>query len=229
MRAAGFAGACAFRLGDRFADLLGWLDGARSRARNDPQRERGPDRPAAGGDGDRAARRRRATRGPARAAHAEGASSWAAPGCSPAAPSTPTRARATRPTARRRSARSPRRPASRCPTRRRWCRSRAGSRRPRCRSASTPTSSSPSRRTTPRSSSTGQEIVDARWFEPARALEGSEAGEILMVFPTIKNLERIARVRHRRRAARVGGDARGQARRAARRGPGRGRAHRHRR
>ncbi len=38
----------------------------------------------------------------------------------------------------------------------------------------------------------GSEIVDARWFEPARALEGSEAGEILMVFPTIKNLERIA-------------------------------------
>jgi 8-oxo-dGTP pyrophosphatase MutT (NUDIX family) len=38
----------------------------------------------------------------------------------------------------------------------------------------------------------GQEIVDARWFEPARALEGSEAGELLMVFPTIKNLERIA-------------------------------------
>ena len=44
-----------------------------------------------------------------------------------------------------------------------------------------------------RSSIDGQEIVDARWFEPARALEGSEAGEILMVFPTIKNLERIAR------------------------------------
>ncbi len=38
----------------------------------------------------------------------------------------------------------------------------------------------------------GQEIVDARWFEPARALEGAEAGELLMVFPTIKNLERIA-------------------------------------
>ena len=38
----------------------------------------------------------------------------------------------------------------------------------------------------------GQEIVDARWFAPARALEGSEAGEILMVFPTIKTLERIA-------------------------------------
>jgi 8-oxo-dGTP pyrophosphatase MutT (NUDIX family) len=39
----------------------------------------------------------------------------------------------------------------------------------------------------------GEEIVDARWFEPARALEGSEAGELLMVFPTIKNLELIAR------------------------------------
>ena len=39
----------------------------------------------------------------------------------------------------------------------------------------------------------GQEIVDARWFEPARALEGAEAGELLMVFPTIKNLEVLAR------------------------------------
>ncbi len=39
----------------------------------------------------------------------------------------------------------------------------------------------------------GSEIVDARWFEPSRALEGSEAGELLMVFPTIKTLERIAR------------------------------------
>jgi len=39
----------------------------------------------------------------------------------------------------------------------------------------------------------GQEIVDARWFEPARALEGSEAGELLLVFPTIKNLEAAAR------------------------------------
>ena len=38
-----------------------------------------------------------------------------------------------------------------------------------------------------------QEIVDARWFEPARALEGSEAGDLLMVFPTIKNLEVLAR------------------------------------
>src|ERR1700754_2951789 len=39
----------------------------------------------------------------------------------------------------------------------------------------------------------GAEIVDARWFEPARALEGCEAGEILLVFPTIKNLENVAR------------------------------------
>jgi 8-oxo-dGTP pyrophosphatase MutT (NUDIX family) len=38
----------------------------------------------------------------------------------------------------------------------------------------------------------GQEIVDGRWFEPARALAGAEAGDLLMVFPTIKNLERIA-------------------------------------
>src|SRR4051794_41588297 len=39
----------------------------------------------------------------------------------------------------------------------------------------------------------GQETVDARWFEPARALEGHAAGELLMVFPTIRNLEAIAR------------------------------------
>lgn len=39
----------------------------------------------------------------------------------------------------------------------------------------------------------GEEIVDARWFEPARALEGGEAGELLLVFPTIKNLENVAR------------------------------------
>src|SRR3954467_7386855 len=39
----------------------------------------------------------------------------------------------------------------------------------------------------------GSEIVDARWFEPARALEGAEAGELLLVFPTIKNLEAVAR------------------------------------
>ena len=75
----------------------------------------------------------------------------------------------------------------------------------------------------------GSEIVDARWFEPARALEGAEADELLMVFPTIKNLEAARALQHRRRAARVGAHARGQAGPAARRGPGRDRAHRHRR
>ena len=39
----------------------------------------------------------------------------------------------------------------------------------------------------------GSEIVDGRWFAPARALEGGEAGDLLLVFPTIKNLERLAR------------------------------------
>ena len=39
----------------------------------------------------------------------------------------------------------------------------------------------------------GREIVDARWFAPGRALQGAEAGELLMVFPTIKNLEVLAR------------------------------------
>jgi 8-oxo-dGTP pyrophosphatase MutT (NUDIX family) len=39
----------------------------------------------------------------------------------------------------------------------------------------------------------GQEIVDARWFQPARALEGHAAGELVMVFPTIRNLEAISR------------------------------------
>jgi 8-oxo-dGTP pyrophosphatase MutT (NUDIX family) len=38
----------------------------------------------------------------------------------------------------------------------------------------------------------GEETVDARWFEPARALQGAEADELLMVFPTIKTLEQIA-------------------------------------
>ena len=38
----------------------------------------------------------------------------------------------------------------------------------------------------------GSEIVDARWFEPALALAAAQRGEILLVFPTIKNLERIS-------------------------------------
>jgi 8-oxo-dGTP pyrophosphatase MutT (NUDIX family) len=38
----------------------------------------------------------------------------------------------------------------------------------------------------------GEEIVDARWFEPALALSAAERGEIMLVFPTIKNLEQIS-------------------------------------
>jgi 8-oxo-dGTP pyrophosphatase MutT (NUDIX family) len=38
----------------------------------------------------------------------------------------------------------------------------------------------------------GTEIVDARWFEPALALAAAERGQIMLVFPTIKNLEQIS-------------------------------------
>jgi 8-oxo-dGTP pyrophosphatase MutT (NUDIX family) len=38
----------------------------------------------------------------------------------------------------------------------------------------------------------GEEIVQGRWYEPAAALGAARAGEILLVFPTIKHLEQIA-------------------------------------
>jgi 8-oxo-dGTP pyrophosphatase MutT (NUDIX family) len=38
----------------------------------------------------------------------------------------------------------------------------------------------------------GEEVVDARWFTPAAALEASRGGEILLVFPTIKHLEQLS-------------------------------------
>jgi 8-oxo-dGTP pyrophosphatase MutT (NUDIX family) len=38
----------------------------------------------------------------------------------------------------------------------------------------------------------GQECVDARWIRPANALEAGRAGELLLVFPTIKHLEQLA-------------------------------------
>jgi 8-oxo-dGTP pyrophosphatase MutT (NUDIX family) len=38
----------------------------------------------------------------------------------------------------------------------------------------------------------GQEIVDAGWFSPAQALDSHRAGELLLVFPTIKQLEKLA-------------------------------------
>ena len=38
----------------------------------------------------------------------------------------------------------------------------------------------------------GEEMVDARWYAPAAALQAARDGEILLVFPTIKNLEQLA-------------------------------------
>jgi 8-oxo-dGTP pyrophosphatase MutT (NUDIX family) len=37
----------------------------------------------------------------------------------------------------------------------------------------------------------GEEVVDARWYAPRAALDAAEAGEILLVFPTIKHLEQL--------------------------------------
>ena len=67
---------------------------------------------APGGHRDPAARRGARARGAARAGARRRRASWAACGCSPAAPSTPRRATATRPTARLRSASCRRRPPS---------------------------------------------------------------------------------------------------------------------
>jgi len=39
----------------------------------------------------------------------------------------------------------------------------------------------------------GEEIVEVRWFNPSEALEHQRAGELLLVFPTIKQLETLAR------------------------------------
>jgi 8-oxo-dGTP pyrophosphatase MutT (NUDIX family) len=38
----------------------------------------------------------------------------------------------------------------------------------------------------------GQEMVDARWYTPQGALAAGRAGELLLVFPTIKHLEQLA-------------------------------------
>lgn len=37
------------------------------------------------------------------------------------------------------------------------------------------------------------EVVDAGWFTPAAALAAADAGEILLVFPTVKHLEQLQR------------------------------------
>jgi 8-oxo-dGTP pyrophosphatase MutT (NUDIX family) len=39
----------------------------------------------------------------------------------------------------------------------------------------------------------GEEIVEVRWFAPAEALELHRAGELQLVFPTIKKLQTLAR------------------------------------
>jgi 8-oxo-dGTP pyrophosphatase MutT (NUDIX family) len=39
----------------------------------------------------------------------------------------------------------------------------------------------------------GEEIVELRWFAPAEALELQRTGELLLVFPTIKKLQTLAR------------------------------------
>ena len=38
----------------------------------------------------------------------------------------------------------------------------------------------------------GSEIVDARWYQPAAALGAARNGELLLVFPTIKQLEQLS-------------------------------------
>jgi 8-oxo-dGTP pyrophosphatase MutT (NUDIX family) len=38
----------------------------------------------------------------------------------------------------------------------------------------------------------GAEVVDARWYRPAAALEAGVRGELLLVFPTIKHLEQLS-------------------------------------
>jgi hypothetical protein len=38
----------------------------------------------------------------------------------------------------------------------------------------------------------GQEIVQWRWYQPGAALAAARAGEIFLVFPTIKHLEQLS-------------------------------------
>jgi hypothetical protein len=38
----------------------------------------------------------------------------------------------------------------------------------------------------------GSEVVDARWYAPAAALEAARREELLLVFPTIKHLEQLS-------------------------------------
>jgi 8-oxo-dGTP pyrophosphatase MutT (NUDIX family) len=38
----------------------------------------------------------------------------------------------------------------------------------------------------------GSEVVEARWYAPAAALEARQRGELFLVFPTIKHLEQLS-------------------------------------
>ncbi len=38
----------------------------------------------------------------------------------------------------------------------------------------------------------GSEVVDARWYAPAAALDARQRGELFLVFPTIKHLEQLS-------------------------------------
>ncbi len=38
----------------------------------------------------------------------------------------------------------------------------------------------------------GSEVVDARWYTPAAALQARTRGELFLVFPTIKHLEQLS-------------------------------------
>ncbi len=37
----------------------------------------------------------------------------------------------------------------------------------------------------------GHEVVDARWYEPEKALSEAQEGELFLVFPTVKHLEQL--------------------------------------
>jgi 8-oxo-dGTP pyrophosphatase MutT (NUDIX family) len=38
----------------------------------------------------------------------------------------------------------------------------------------------------------GSEVIDARWYAPAAALDARQRGELFLVFPTIKHLEQLS-------------------------------------
>ena len=177
--------------------------------------ERRAHRAAPGGDGHRPARRRRAARGAARPAHAQGALHGRRLGV-PGRRGRRARGRgdgAHRAAAVREVAGGGRR--SRCPIPPRWCPFARWITPPEvtirfdtCFFLADAPDGAEARIDGRRSSTRAGSSRRAR----SRA---AEAGELLMVFPTIKNLERLGALRHRRRAARVGGSARGQARPAA--------------